>query len=44
MTDQNMNIELLYYDDCPSWKNALDILDKSLKKMDISEEVVLIPV
>ncbi len=44
MTEQNMKIELLYFDDCPSWKNALDILDDSLKKMSISREVALISV
>jgi len=44
MTNQNMMIEVLYFDDCPSWKNALDILDESLKKLGISQEVALIPV
>lgn len=44
MSEQNMKIELLYFDDCPSWKNALDILDESLKKMSISQDVALIPV
>jgi hypothetical protein len=44
MTEQKMKIELLYFDDCPSWKNALDILDESLKKLSISREVTIIPV
>lgn len=44
MTNQNMNIELLYFDDCPSWKNALDILEESLKNLGISQKVSLIRV
>lgn len=44
MTEKNINIELLYFDDCPSWKNALDILEESLKKLGISQDVSLIPV
>ena len=44
MTDQNMNIELLYFDDCPSWKNALDVLEESLDKLGVSPKVSLIPV
>lgn len=39
-----MKIELLYFNDCPSWENALDLLYKSLKKKGIFEEVGLIPV
>jgi len=44
MTNQNMKIELLYFDDCPSWKNALDILEESLKNLGIVQKVSLIPV
>ena len=44
MTNQNMNIELLYFDDCPSWKNPLDILEESLKNLGIVQKVSLIPV
>ena len=44
MTESNLNIELLYFDDCPSWKKALNILEESLKNLGISQEVSLIPV
>jgi hypothetical protein len=44
MTGNNLNIELLYFDDCPSWKNALDILKESLNNLDISQEISLISV
>jgi hypothetical protein len=44
MTKQNMKIELLYFDDCPSWQNALEILYGSLNQLGISQEVSLIPV
>ena len=44
MTDQNVKIELLYFDDCPSWKQALENLNESMSKTGISEEVTLIPV
>ena len=44
MTDQNMTIELLYFDDCPSWRNAVDSLDNSLKNLGFEGVVALIPV
>ncbi|MCK4897183.1 MAG: hypothetical protein KAS38_00290 [Anaerolineales bacterium] len=44
MTKQNMKIELLYFDDCPSWQTALEILYVSLNQLGISQEVSLIPV
>ena len=44
MTKQNMTIELLYFDDCPSWQTALEILYVSLNQLGISQEVSLIPV
>ena len=44
MSEKNINIELLYFDDCPSWKNARDILNKTLEKLGISQNVTLIPV
>ena len=44
MIDQNLTIELLYFDDCPSWRNAVDSLENSLKNLGIEQEVALIPV
>jgi len=44
MTDQNINIELLYFDDCPSWRNAVDSLENSLKELALEQEIDLIPV
>jgi len=44
MTKQKLNIELLYFDDCPSWKNAIDILEESLKKLGIFQDISLISV
>lgn len=44
MTERDMKIELLYFDDCPSWKKTFDILDQSLKKLGILQDVALIPV
>jgi len=44
MTNQNMNIELFYFDDCPSWKNALVNLEESLQNLGITQKVSLIPV
>ena len=39
-----MEIELLYFDDCPSWRNAVDSIEKSLKNIGIEQKVTLIPV
>ena len=44
MEEKTMVIEMLYFGDCPSWKNALDILNESLKKLRISQDIALIPV
>ena len=44
MVEKNLNIELLYFDHCPSWKNALDILEESLRNLGVSQDISLIPV
>ena len=44
MTEQNLKIELLYFNDCPSWKNALDTLEKSLDILGVSQNISLVPV
>lgn len=44
MTDQNIKIELLYFNDCPSWRNAVDSLENSLKELGLELEVDLTPV
>lgn len=44
MSKGNLTIELLYFDDCPSWRNALGILNDLLEKLGVSEKAVLIPV
>lgn len=42
MLKKNLKIELLYFDDCPSWKKALEILSETLMKLEIHEEVKLV--
>jgi hypothetical protein len=37
-----MEIDLLYFNDCPSWKQALDNLDAALTAEKISAEIKLI--
>lgn len=44
MVIEDMRIELLYFDDCPSWQKALDLLQDALGEMNIKGEVRLIPV
>ena len=44
MTKKSPTIELLYFDDCPSWKNALEILNNTLSKLGYPEEVSIIKV
>jgi hypothetical protein len=44
MADKNYRIELLYFDDCPSWKNARKVLKDSLTKLGISQDAILIRV
>lgn len=41
MSDQIRKIELLYFDDCPSWENALEMLTASMKKLNLSKEITL---
>lgn len=40
----NLNIELLYFDDCPSWKIARESLDVIIKKHNIDAKVQLVRV
>ena len=44
MSNNNNTIEVLYFDDCPSWKNAQTILIELLEKLEISPEIILIKV
>ena len=44
MSDKNMKIELLYFDDCPSWLNAQEILFETLKKLELPQSVDLVAV
>ena len=44
MSEGNLTIELLYFDDCPSWRNSLGILSDLLEKLGISEKTILISV
>ena len=44
MTEKITNIEILYFDDCPSWKNAKLTLEKTLEKNNVSAEIQLISV
>jgi hypothetical protein len=44
MSDMILKIELLYFDGCPSWENARDILIGSLKKLSITRDIKLIAV
>lgn len=44
MSDINLKIELLYFDDCPSWNNAQEILLGSLKTLGLSQSVDLVAV
>jgi hypothetical protein len=44
MTKTNANVELLYFEDCASWKNALDILNATLENMDLAKDVSIIQV
>ena len=44
MSEGNLTVELLYFDDCPSWRNALGILNDLLEKLGVSEKAILIPV
>lgn len=42
MVKQNQRIELLYFDDCPSWKKAYEVLSETLKELGLHQEVELI--
>lgn len=44
MSDMNMKIELLYFDDCPSWNNAQEILFGALKMLGFPLSVDLVAV
>lgn len=44
MTETKLNIELLYFDDCPSWKNALESLKKTLHELGLSPTINLVRV
>lgn len=44
MLDSAPKIELLYFNDCPSWKNALEVLNAVLDKFEIKKNVSIIQV
>lgn len=44
MTENTSQIELLYFDDCPSWKNTLEILNTTLSNIGHSADVSIIQV
>jgi hypothetical protein len=41
MNDFIKTIEFLYFGDCPSWKNALDLLKDVLDELKISTDIIL---
>ncbi len=44
MTANNALIEVLYFEACPSWKQAVDILETVLADLDIEPQIDLIRV
>ena len=42
MTDTKLNIELLYFEGCPSWQNALQNLEKVLGDLGFPPEIYLV--
>lgn len=44
MKNKKLDIELLYFDDCPSWKNALITLEAIVEEYEISSKISLIRV
>ncbi len=44
MKHKKMDIELLYFDDCPSWKNSLVTLEDIVEEYGISSKISLIRV
>ena len=44
MSDKILKIELLYFDGCPSWENALETLTASMKKLNVTRDIRLIAV
>ena len=44
MKHKKMDIELLYFDDCPSWKNALVTLESIVEEYGFSSKISLIRV
>jgi hypothetical protein len=44
MAKPKINLDLLYFDGCPSWRNALEILNRTLNESGLQFEVSLIQV
>ena len=44
LTGTKTKFELLYFEDCPSWKNALEILNNILSGFGLSPKITLIQV
>ena len=44
MKNKKLDIELLYFDDCPSWKNALETLEAIVEEYGITSTISLIRV
>ena len=44
MKSENMKIEILYFEACPSWKQAVDNLETVLAALDIEPQVDLVRV
>ena len=40
----NLEIEILYFEDCPSWKQADDIMESVLRDLDIDHHIALVRV
>jgi hypothetical protein len=41
MNEYIKTIEFLYFSDCPSWKNTLDLLKEILDELKISTDIIL---
>ena len=44
MQKNDLRIELLYFDECPSWKKANEILSETLQELGLSQAVTLVQV
>ena len=44
MQANNMKIEILYFEDCPSWKKAIEILETVLADLNIEPHIALVRV